>query len=152
MYACPLHLNLRPSAQLLAFVAAAHAMALVAVVWSASNEPWSLLLAGPVLASAWHYAWRHAALRSSSSVVRLEWDCDDRWRLFTLGGEVRDGRLRADTYLHPYLIILNFKGRLLRRTSVVIAPDRLDAESFRRLYVRLKISGGRERATGSTRL
>jgi len=73
-------------------------------------------------------------------VIRVDWACDGTWSLLRRNGERSEQTLAADTYTHPNLIILNFNGRRWRRVSVVIPRDRIDAETFRRLYVRLQIT------------
>jgi hypothetical protein len=91
-----------------------------------------------VLSWLWNHA-LHAARRADRSLVSLVWLADGEWRLTERGGATRSGRLRWDSYAHPWLTVLNFTGA--RRCSVVLLPDSLDPETFRRLRVRLGLQG-----------
>lgn len=100
-----------------------------------------------VLASmAWGIR-RHALRLDRNAIVRLVWDADDAWLLVTAAGRELAAVLMTSSYVHPWLAVLNFQTegtgvrRLWRRRSVVLLPDALDAESFRRLRVRLRIDG-----------
>lgn len=89
-------------------------------------------LAGPVL------------MRRDSAIVAAAWLGDGRWRLRRRDGVEQEARLLPDSYVHPWLTVLNF--RAARRCSLVLPWDSLDPETFRRLRVRLQLEGT---ATGS---
>jgi len=90
---------------------------------------------------------RHALRLDRNAIVRLVWDADDYWLLVTADGRELAGELMPSSYVHPSLVILIFQTggagihRLWNRRSVVLLPDALDAESLRRLRVRLRIDG-----------
>jgi toxin CptA len=113
-----------------------------------------LTLAGPVF-----------RLRASS-IVMLEWRADGRWWVRRRDGGGEDVALLPDSYVHPWLVVLNFRragdGRRARwrrfaaapsarslaalairgRCSVVLPPDSVDRETLRRLRARLRHEGG----------
>lgn len=77
-------------------------------------------------------------------VQTLVWQADGDWLLETVGGEQLKASLHESTYVHPWLVVLNFRqedkpGML----SFTLPPDSLDAEIFRELRVRLKVAGSK---------
>lgn len=88
-----------------------------------------------------------AILRSRSSCVafRLE---DDGIVLVLRNGDHVSGCLAADTLITPYLLVLNVALRESNKSrSVLILPDSMGAESFRRLRVGLRWSGNTAQAS-----
>jgi hypothetical protein len=112
-----LRLELAPSLPLAIAVLALHALAgacLVLVLPGAAG----LGLAALVLALGGAWAWERALLRSTGAVRVLEL------------AEQSEAQRR---YVTRFLVILP-AGRLMRR-AIVVTPDMLDAESFRRLRI-----------------
>ena len=73
--------------------------------------------------------------------VTLTWDADDRWWWRQAGRET-EMRLCGDSYLSTGLILLNFRyidSRVSR--SLVLFPAAVGIRLFRRLRVRLRLSG-----------
>ncbi|MCC6302586.1 MAG: hypothetical protein IT489_07280 [Gammaproteobacteria bacterium] len=138
-YAAPLRLELHPSRRLAAYLALTHGGALALLLWlplgAAAGGLLALLI---VLCFARSYASR-VLMRGGRDIVALVWTRDGDWRLFERGGGERVCRLRADSHVHPALTVLNFSGE--RRGSVVLLPDSLDGEAYRRLRVRLGLHG-----------
>lgn len=138
-YAAPLRLEPRRSRRLAVYLAAAHGGALILLPLLPLVMPVAAVLAGLIVLSwVWNQA-THVLLRRDRSIVSLVWLADDAWRLTERGGATRVCRLRWDSYVHPWLTVLNFTGA--RRCSVVLLPDSLDPETFRRLRVRLGLQG-----------
>lgn len=75
-------------------------------------------------------------------MVMAVWEGDSYWSLTDRRGECVSASLSGQTYVHPRLVILNFKlpGRR-RPLAVVIPPDALPADVHRRLRVRLRLEG-----------
>lgn len=140
-YAAPLRLDLRPSLLLSLLVAAMHIVAL-ASVWLLSLPSWLSVLASILLVySAWHNIAHHALRRRANSIVALLWDEHDQWHLLTRAGERLQAMLSADSFVHPKLVVLNYKlpGRW-RGRSVVIPADAMALQPLRQLRVRLKLT------------
>lgn len=134
-----LRISIKPSRRLALVLCAAHAavagtslvlglpmpvkIALVLLI----GTSWGICLYGPAL------------LRSNDSVIGLELKDDGAVSFQTRSGEWREGRLLGSSFVSPYLTILNLRSedRFLAR-HVVIVPDSVDAEEFRRLRVRLR--------------
>ncbi|MBI3793092.1 MAG: hypothetical protein HY275_19745 [Gemmatimonadetes bacterium] len=105
--------------------------------------PWwiKMLLAVLVLASAVYNFYYRVMLRSKRAVVGLVWDAKDEWRLTTAQGDTLMAELLPDTYVHPQVVILRFRDTVSRKKlSVILFPDSVDAETHRRLRVRLNIN------------
>ena len=149
-YATPLSLDVQPSKILFWVLTLTHAGAAAAL--SALSLPgWTTAcLAAAVLAS---YLWltaRHALLWHPRSVRRLRWGSGQRWQVGLRDGRELSATLRMDSFVRPWLTVL-----LLRPESggpvrnVVLLPDMLEAEAFRRLRVRLRLEQGAKTTDGS---
>jgi len=136
-YATALSLEPRPSRRFALFLAASHGGAAVAVVVAGLAWWGDVLLCVLIAASGVHIYLRHVSLAHARAVVRLILTRHGQWRLVTAGGAEHSAELQGDSYVHPWLIILNFRLNKAR-TSVVLFPDSLHAEDFRRLRVRLR--------------
>ena len=80
---------------------------------------------------------RHALGMGPESIDEFTCEEGGAWMLLTRGGTLHKAQLLPSTYIHPALVVLNFSTGKNRR-SVVILPDRMDAEALRRLRVRLR--------------
>jgi toxin CptA len=127
----------RVSRRFLTFVAVAHIAAGAAVVAAVPAWWGDVSLCALVAASGMRVYLRHVSLTHAGAVVRLTWTSFGQWRLVTADGAEHSAVLQGDSYVHPWLVILNFK-LATARTSVVLFPDSLHQEDFRRLRVRLR--------------
>jgi toxin CptA len=132
-------INLGISRVLALILAAAHAAAL-AMVWLA-DLPWMVKIAvvpvflGSLVFSIRLHAWRLAP----SAVISLELD-DECPVVFQLrDGRELEGELLGSSFVAPWLTVLNLRpaGRW-RACHVVILPDAVDREAFRKLRVLLR--------------
>ena len=130
---------IRPSAQIAIGLCVAHAAA-AAVVWV---SPISLEVKTAVtLAIAWSLVYglvRKAALQAAEAVVALEVSEDGRISLQTRRGDWLDCEMLSSSYVSPRLTILNLKPAGARSTRhVLLVPDNVDAQDFRRLRTWLR--------------
>lgn len=130
-FASPLVLEPRRSRYLHIYLVLIHALAL-AVIAAPLNLSLTLRLAVAVVVVLSFI--RHITRLPPR---RLAWQTDEDWQLLFQDGSERTGQLRPDTYVSPWLVILRFQLEQGGRCSVVILPDMLDPQSFRRLRVRL---------------
>ncbi|MFO7592950.1 MAG: protein YgfX [Pseudomonadota bacterium] len=73
--------------------------------------------------------------------VSLVWDAEQRW-WWRQAGRTVPLALLGNSYLSSSLVVLNFRHTdSRRRYAVVLSPRAVGAETFRRLSVRLKLSG-----------
>ena len=143
-YATPLRLDLRPSRTLFWVLTVSH-LGAAGLLTASRLPPWAAVaLTACVLAS---YIWlvsRHALLRQAGAVVCLLWGKGNEWRVSSRSGAEILARLSPESFVRPWMTVLLLRPEGGGHTrSVVIMPDTLDAEVFRRLRVRLRL----ERAT-----
>lgn len=123
-------------------LAVSHAGALL-LAWITPLEGWlSLLLSLATLGSLQH-ALRYHALRSApEALIGLELRPDGSAAVQERVGAWKQARLLGSSCVSPRLTILDLAiaGARLRR-SLVVAPDSLQADDFRRLRVWLRWRG-----------
>lgn len=80
--------------------------------------------------------------RLSRSCLSLSLDTKGEWQLVTRDGNRYDATILASSFVTPYLAVLNcsLTGRWLQY-HIVILPDAVDEEAFRRLRVWLRWGG-----------
>lgn len=86
---------------------------------------------------------RHVLLLDARAVRTVIWQGDTDWQLIERGGTRRTVRLAPDTCVHPWMTVLNFRLGRWRRRTVLVLPDRTDADTYRRLRVGLRLYGVR---------
>ena len=138
-YAAPLALEISPSVPLALALACAHGGVLVVSAMLPLPKGIIAILTVLIVAHAVYTIRRHALLSDAKSVVRLLWDVENDWTLTRRNGTAFSAKLLPGSYLHPRLTVLNFKVSPWHRTSVVILPQRVDAEAFRKLRVRMML-------------
>lgn len=144
----PLIIEAGRSRRLAAFLLTGHAAALgVCLVLPIPLTP-RLLLVGVILASLADSLFTHAWRRSARAVVTVEAQPGRPWVLHLRSGSALPARLLSSSFVHPRLLVLNFRtGRLFGR-SVVLPEDAADPDLLRQLRVRLLCGDAGER-TGS---
>lgn len=90
------------------------------------------VLIGALLASAVVYVRRNRARLS------IELDADDLCLLQIDEGAVQEYRVSVRSFVASYLVILRLENGAGRAQYVIIPPDRLDPDTFRRLRVFLR--------------
>lgn len=137
--AAPLTITLKPSPRLAWLLGIAHAAAAGAV--SVLELP-AWLTVALVVALAAHgvlQTLRLALLRRADAVVAVEAGRASGVPFRTRNGTWQAAQLLGSTYVSPALTVLNLKPVGARRARhVVILPDAVDADDFRRLRVWLR--------------
>lgn len=77
---------------------------------------------------------------SNNQMLNLHWQANDDW-LISSGHYFVSAKLCDSSVITSFCSILNFKLEGGCRQSVLIFKDNIDAESFRRLRVRVKVQG-----------
>jgi hypothetical protein len=131
-----LMLALRPSLRLALLLGGLHAGALFCL-WLVPLTLWVKLSgSGLLLMSAVHAVFHHALNRGPRSVQALTLDQAGRLEVVMKGNRLA-AELVPGAFVTPWLTVLpcrTAKGRV----SVLLTPDRVEAESFRRLRLRLR--------------
>lgn len=134
----PLRLEPRRSRQLALALLLVHGAAMGAVM-NLTLPAWAMVgLVGGVIVSLYHAFNTHVLGRSATAICSLYWAADGQWTLVTCAGESLEGRLLSGSYVHPRLVLLGFALARGGRRMVVLLPDSLDRQTFRRLLVRLR--------------
>lgn len=118
-----------------AFLLAAAAATLALVLFGPFDALWRATLAGWVVASAC------AGLEALHRFARLRACIDGSVRLERRDGGVVDGRIRAGSFVAPWLVVLRYRpdGARLDRT-VVLLPGMASPEALRKIRVLLRWS------------
>ncbi|NCC28063.1 MAG: hypothetical protein EOM22_07930 [Gammaproteobacteria bacterium] len=129
------------------FVVLTH-LAAAAVIPALPAGPPSLFLLLPVALSACYVGYVDVLRRAPWSIESVLWESDGTWRIRFVSGAEREASLCSATFIALPLVVLNFRFGLLRRRTLPIFADALDAEQLRRLRQRLRIEGAaRDRAS-----
>ncbi len=141
----PLHVRPHSSRQLALALLLIHAAAMAAVL-SLPLPPWlTLAIAGSVIMSLYYTFNTHVLGRGRSALGSAVWEREGDWTLMSAYGEAMPAQLRPTSYAHPRLLLLNFATQAHGSRSLVLMPDSLDARTFRRLLVRLRLQARREK-------
>ena len=141
-YATPLYLEIGPSRLMVAWLLLVTVAAL-SVLWRVPFPGWlSLLLTFAVLLGLL-MSWRKQVQRCHPDAVRsMVWNEGRQCQLNLNSGQQQAVELASRAFVLPWLVILYFESPLWRPQQLVLLPDMLDADVFRRLRVRLKIETG----------
>jgi len=134
-YATPLELDIKPSRWLKAYLQAVHLLAAGALLLLPLATYLQGLLVLLLLA-----LYRHSCRRYLRA-CRLQWR-DSGWRLYR-DGVAYGADLLPGSLLTRWLTLLNFRLDTGQRLSVPLLADALEADDFRRLRVRLRVSGNK---------
>lgn len=128
-----------PSRRLSGLLVGMHGFAST-LLWLTPLPQWLAFLLMPILlGSAWRSLRRDGLRTLPHSLVALRIDADCRCEFQTRTGTWHEAALLGSSFVAPYLAVLNLKpagGRLVK--PMVILPDAVNAEDFRRLRVWLK--------------
>lgn len=135
----PIRLALRPSRQLAAMLALAGILA-CAVMASLPLPLWEKLVLNAIIATfAIYHIAKDAWLRMPWSIVALEVTSEGAFRYQSRAGVWIDVEVRGDSFVTPWLTILNLSEpeKWLARRAILLS-DSGDAEMFRALRVWLR--------------
>lgn len=132
----PLRIELKPSRSLVCILGIAHALALLSAWVSLSGWPRVLVLVGVLLSVTGCLV--VALLVSPSAVRALELHPDGRasWRDRT--GHWHEGRLGGQRFAAPALVVLGLEQAQRGCRWIVLMPDSINNDEFRRLRVWLR--------------
>ncbi|MGH8578857.1 MAG: protein YgfX [Gammaproteobacteria bacterium] len=74
-----------------------------------------------------------------ASIVAITLKPDGTFLVRLASSEVEKGKLLPGAFVHPQLTVLVFKLSQKRRRVLLLTPDNVDPEGFRRLRVRLRV-------------
>lgn len=135
-------LQLRPSRSFLALAYLLHAGALLAAIQSGLGPAGKIFLALCLMISL-VLSWRHEKARAGIVVKER----GQEWWLGISGSEMPAELLGRQVW--RYLVVMDFQcfdGKRRRRQRIVVLPDAVPADVFRRLQVRLRYGRALRRA------
>lgn len=144
-----LRVTLRPSKQLAALLCGLHAGGAVCLQSLDLPSAVSAPLIGLLLLSAVCDLRTRAGLSSSRGVRELVLGADGGCRAVRASGETVRGTRCAGGLVHPLMVCFTLVASEAKTLPVLILPDMLDAESFRRVKVRLRASAPEMPAGGA---
>jgi len=101
---------------------------------------WLNLAIMVILVVSFFRSWRSQVRQQHPDAVQfLHWGEDKHCLLDLRSGKQQQCELCQQVFVTPWLVILYFKWSGHGRRSLVLFPDRVAAEPFRKLRVRLKL-------------
>ena len=134
----PVHLDVQPSVWLPRVIVAVHLIMLATLTLAYPPSISRNLLLGAV---ALHGLWLALRLRrvpARLAIARLELSARHTWRVVFCDGHSVEARLRRAALVSPLMTTLSLHCADGVRCEVVLLPDRVDADAYRRLRVRLR--------------
>jgi hypothetical protein len=139
----PLFLPVRPSSWLTAGLYLAHSGAILALVASSVPMAIQLPIIAGLLASLARVHRLFVSRTSPRSAVQLVLNPADEWVVGLANGENVTATLKPMAFVHPLLVVMSFQA--VRQTyRIILTPDTVDPDSFRRLRVRLRFKSSDE--------
>lgn len=134
----PIRLDFKPSMRLTLVLAVAALLACLALA-VIGVAFWVKLLAMTAVLTATLYHVLYALQHMSRSCIVLSMDSKGAWQLLTRGGDRYPATILPSSFVTPDLTVLNcsLAGKRLQY-HLVILPDAVDADAFRRMRVWLR--------------
>ena len=137
--ACRVDIAIGPSRLVARFVTGLAALALGSVLVSGVARAWASLVGGALLAMAVGAIRREAFREGPGAVRRLAVDLEGRVEAVGDTGTARIGRLAHGSFVAPWLVVVRWRPDGARFTrTVLVPPDAVDPDAFRRLRVLLR--------------
>jgi len=138
-FATPLHLDIGPSRLLGGWVLLVHGAPLL--MWPVLQPAGWVILAGTsALFFSLVRSWRMQVSRHHpDAVCSMVWGAGKDCLLGLHSGRQETVSMRARVFILPWLVILGFHSRRRNMRYLVLLPDMLDQDIFRKLRVRLKL-------------
>lgn len=138
-FTAPVRLEIKASLGLAAMIVAPLLLIACTVVFF-TPLPWYLLCLPVILlvAIGIYFFRLHYFKSLSRSVLEINQDAEKQWAVLA-GERWHLVDLLANSYVSPWLVVLNFKGAAGRFT-VILPADSLDKDTHRRLRVRVRMA------------
>ena len=137
-FTMPIRIYYRPPGSLMLFLSIVHAISILCLLPLALPDWVKCLLALIILYSYHGYTLDY--LRARGKRLELILQPDNEWRLVDLSRPDQQ-RVRVTlipgAFVHPRLVVLNMQGPA-GRFALLLTPQNVDADTFRRLRVRLR--------------
>lgn len=132
---------------MLAVLVSLHVL-VAAAWWQLPLSPWARALVSIVLAAHFVHLYRQHITGSSATAVKaLSWDRTRGWRLCSTDTGWVSAQPCFPVFVSYHLVAVRFRIARFRTCTLALSADRLGADDFRRLRVRLlqSVHGDRDR-------
>ena len=141
-FALPIHIFIRPSPWLAGGIIVIHLGAMLALCVTDLHWLLNTLVTLVITASLVRELLIHVVQKHPDAPVQLLLTAESEWWLTTCSGRDISVQLMPAAFVHPLFTVLPFQGGD-KRYSVILTPDVMDKDLFRRLRVRLRFQHGR---------
>lgn len=142
----PLQLEPRSSRHLALLLLFLHGVALSAITILSAPAWVHIALSLAVIFNFYSTFNVHVLGRGKLAILSLVWNGEGDWSLLTARGEQLSAKLQDNSYVHPYLVILNFLIPKRGRRSVILLPDSLDRNTMKKLLARIRHEGNKNQS------
>lgn len=136
-FALPIFILIKPSPWLTSGIVTIHLGAALALCAADLYWQTKCLVMFVVAACFTHTLLIHVLQKHAEASVQLLLTTDAEWWLTCVNGLTFSVKLVPGAFVHPLLTVLSFQAEK-RRHIVILTPDIVDADMFRRLRVRLR--------------
>lgn len=130
----PIFIPYRPSIRVCLFNTLVHAGAIFCLIMADLPHTVTVPIGAGILT---HYGFYLKRFFSPENIC-FKLDREDRWQLLRPGRAAVDLELLPGALVHPRIVVLCFREPGRRTRSCVLTRDNLDAQTLRRLRVRLR--------------
>lgn len=134
------HYVMRPSRLLGIFLLLSSSLLLMVICTLPLTGGWQPAGVAGVLVATGFVLWRDALLRDSRSGVAFQFAAGGSISFRLRKGEWLAGTADRSSFVSPCMVLLNITTDAGKKRSLVIMPDSMDKDDFRRLRVRLRWS------------
>ncbi len=136
IYATPLKLEIKPSRLFLQVHVLIYTLAILSIL----ILPWPGTIQCVGITFLIYVG--HKSYSGHNRLRLLIWKQENKWELWE-SGVMKLLQLQGNSFVLPWLAILNFKSEDGRRISITIYTDAVGYQQFRQLRVRLKVEGNK---------
>ncbi len=102
----------------------------------------SIVLSLAVLANFYTTFTVHVMGWGKYALLNMVWSDDGDWTLINGEGHELKANLLPNSYVHTYLVVLNFHIQEGGRRTAILLRDSLDSKTYRDLLVRMRLEAG----------
>ena len=143
-FTLPILIFIQPSPWLAGGIVAVHLGAAIAVFAADLHGLAQGMAMLMLIASLAHALLTYILRKHPDTPAQLLLAADTEWWLTCVSGQTVSVQLLPAAYVHPLCTVLSFRGEE-GRYSVILTPDVVDVDMFRRLRVRLRFQHDREK-------
>lgn len=134
----PLVIDYRVSRRVQIYLVLLHALALLALLGSDHTWQTSLPAGGLLIFSLWWHFLRRVDYAGKLTGYRFILDRDNLWWVRDRAGKETSIKLLPGAFVHPCMVVIRFAANDSKKYALILSDDNLDAETLRRLRVRLR--------------